>query len=168
VIRTTAKAARRVEMTDPIFGPQFTLVPRPGVLAACMQWRDARALFVRGQEIFSEIVDTRNQFIAAVRERNKLQKIQNHAAHEISEAQRFGVLTDDRVKVIEVAEAEIEKQAGAIHALNTEIDTHKSRYATLSRELRTNFHPVLTDTELVRIDLPKVDDIVRADGVSMR
>jgi len=133
-----------------------------------MQWRDARALFVRGQVIFAEIVDTRNQFIAAVRERNKLQKIQSHAAREINEVQRFGVLTDDRAKVIEVAEAEIEKQAGAIRALNAEIDTHKSRYATLARELRTNFHPVLTDTELVRIDLPRVDDLVRADGVPVR
>jgi len=155
-------------MTDPIFGAQFTLVPRPDVLAKCMQWRDARALFVRGQEIFQEITDARHQFIEAVRERNKHQKVQSHAAHEIDEARRFGVITDDRARIISAAEEEIERRAGFIGQLNTEIETYKARYATLTRELRQTFHPVLTDPGLVRIDLPRMDDIVRADGVLVR
>ena len=155
-------------MTDPVFGSQFTLVPRPEVLARMTQWRDARALFVRGGEIFAEIRDARDQFIEAVRERNRLQIRQKIAAREIEEIKQFGFIPANRANVIDVATAEIERLAGLILSLNEQIDTQRERYDKLTRELRAKFDPVVTDPEVVRISLPRIDELVRADGVLVR
>ena len=155
-------------MTDPVFGSQFALVPRPEVLANMTQWRDARALFVRGGEIFAEIRDARDQFIEAVRERNRLQIRQKVAAREIEEIGRFGFIPANRANVINVATAEIERLAGLILSLNEQIDTQRERYDKLTRELRAKFDPVVTDPEVVRISLPRIDELVRADGVLVR
>jgi hypothetical protein len=132
------------------------------------QWRDARALFVRGGEIFAEIRDAREQFIAAVRERNRLQIRQKVAAREIEEIGRFGFIPANRANVIDVATAEIERLAGLILSLNEQIDTQRERYDKLTRELRAKFDPVMTDPEVVRISLPRIDELVRADGVLVR
>jgi hypothetical protein len=152
-------------MTDPIFGPQFALVPRPEVVANGMQWREVRLLYVRAQELIPEIQDAQEQFTKAVKARHDAQKTQQVANREIQQVERFGVVTDAHQRTILAAEEEIERQAGIIGDLNTQIETHRQRYVSLTRELRQDFQPVLTDPELVRFDLPKVDDIMRADGV---
>lgn len=154
--------------TDPIFGPQFTLIIRPEVAKGCMQWREYRLLMERADDLYVELMDAREQFITAVRERNKHQKVQQHAAHEIDEAKRFGVITDDRARIISAAEQEIESRAPKIEDLNTQIEIQRARFTDLIRELRRNFIPVLTDPELIRIELPKVDDLVRADGILVK